>query len=70
MRSPDGHSYVHERLAILASNKHARRGRNWQRHYNGEWLRRLGPYRLTGTVHHGTAHAWREGVPGEIAVRR
>jgi RNA-directed DNA polymerase len=52
-------SYVHERLAILASNKHGRKGRNWQRHYNGEWLRRLGPYRLTGTVRHGTAHAWR-----------
>jgi hypothetical protein len=52
-------SYVHERLAILASNKRGRRGRNWQRHYNGEWLRRLGPDRLTGTVRHGTAHAWR-----------
>ena len=52
-------SYVHERLAILASNKHGRRGRNWQRHYNGEWLCRLGPYRLTGTVRHGTAHASR-----------
>ena len=52
-------SYVHERLAILASNKHARRGRNWQRHYNTQWLARLRPYRLTGTVRHGTAHAWR-----------
>lgn len=52
-------SYVHERLAILVSNKHGQRGRNWQRHYNGEWLRRLKPYRLTGTVRHGTAHASR-----------
>jgi len=52
-------SYVHERLAILASRKHGRRGRNWQRHYNGVWLSRFNLYRLTGTVRHGTAHAWR-----------
>jgi hypothetical protein len=52
-------SYVHERLAILASNKHARRGRNWASHYNGAWLRRLGVYNPTGTVQYGTAHAKR-----------
>ncbi len=52
-------SYVHERLAILASRKRGRSGRNWQRHYNGVWLSRFNLYRLTGTVRHGTAHAWR-----------
>jgi len=52
-------SYVHERLAILASNKHARSGRNWASHYNGAWFRRLGVYTLTGTVRYGTAHASR-----------
>jgi RNA-directed DNA polymerase len=52
-------SYVHERLAILASAKHGRSGRNWASHYNGAWLRRLGVYTLTGTVRYGTAHASR-----------
>jgi group II intron reverse transcriptase/maturase len=53
-------SYVHERLAILASNKHARpKGRNWATHYNYEWFTALGVYRLVGTVRHGAAHAWR-----------
>jgi RNA-directed DNA polymerase len=52
-------SYVHERLAILASAKHGRRGRNWARHYPWAWFTRLGVYRLSGTVRHGTAHAWR-----------
>jgi group II intron reverse transcriptase/maturase len=52
-------SYVHERLAILASAKHGRSGRNWASHYNGDWFSRLGAYRLTGTVQHGTAHARR-----------
>ena len=50
-------SYVHERLAILASDKHARSGRNWASHYNGDWFRRLGVYTLTGTVRYGSAHA-------------
>jgi RNA-directed DNA polymerase len=52
-------SYVHERLAILASNKHARSGRNWVSHYNGAWLSRLGVYTLTGTVRYGPVHARR-----------
>lgn len=52
-------SYVHERLAILASDKHARRGRNWASRYNGAWFRRLGVYTLTGTVRYGTVHASR-----------
>ena len=52
-------SYVHERLAILASDKHARSGRNWVSHYNGAWFRRLGVYTLTGTVRYGNANASR-----------
>lgn len=52
-------SYVHERLAILASNKHGRSGRNWASHYNGAWFRRLGVHTLTGTVRYGPAHASR-----------
>lgn len=52
-------SYVHERLAILASAKHGRSGRNWASHYNWDWFCRLGAYRLTGTVRYGTAHARR-----------
>jgi group II intron reverse transcriptase/maturase len=52
-------SYVHERLAILASNKHQRSGRNWATRFNSEWLNRLGVYTLTGTVRYGAAHARR-----------
>jgi RNA-directed DNA polymerase len=52
-------SYVHERLAILASNKHARSGRNWASHYNGAWFQRLGVYSLAGTVRYGAAYARR-----------
>jgi group II intron reverse transcriptase/maturase len=52
-------SYVHERLAILASAKHGRHGRNWVSHYPWAWFTRLGVYRLSGTIRHGTAHAWR-----------
>jgi group II intron reverse transcriptase/maturase len=52
-------SYVHERLAILASTKHGRTGRNWASRYNGAWLRRLGVYTLTGTVRYGPVHARR-----------
>jgi group II intron reverse transcriptase/maturase len=50
-------SYVHERLAILASNKHQRSGRNWGSRFNSDWLGRLGVHTLTGTVRYGTAHA-------------
>jgi RNA-directed DNA polymerase len=52
-------SYVHERLAILASDKHKRSGRNWGTRFDSEWLDRLGVYTLTGTVRYGTAHALR-----------
>jgi RNA-directed DNA polymerase len=52
-------SYVHERLAIFASIKHGRHGRNWQRHYTWAWASRLGTYRLSRTTRNGTAHALR-----------
>lgn len=52
-------SYVHERLAIFASRKHGLAGRNWTTRYTYAWTRRLGVYRLTGTVHRATAHASR-----------
>jgi hypothetical protein len=50
-------SYVHERLAILAANKHGLSGRRWATRFNGDWLARLGVYALGGTVRYGTAHA-------------
>lgn len=52
-------SYVHMRLARLASIKHGRSGRNWTTRYTYAWCRRLGVYRLTGTVRYGTANASR-----------
>ncbi len=51
-------SYVHQRLAILASNKEGRRGRNWKKRFTYSWVRSLGIHRLSGTVrYHRTAHA-------------
>ena len=50
-------SYVHQRLAILASRKHGLRGINWGRRYNSAWLGRLGVHRLSGTVRYRPAHA-------------
>lgn len=49
--------YVHERVAVLASRKHALSGFNWQDRFTWEWLGTLGIYRLTGTVRYPTAHA-------------
>jgi hypothetical protein len=49
--------YVHERVAILASRKHALSGFNWQDRFTWDWLANLGIYRLTGTVRYPTAHA-------------
>ncbi len=51
--------YVHERLAIWASAKHGRQGRNWQHRHTAAWLARLGVYRLSGKVRYETAHASR-----------
>jgi len=51
--------YVHERMAILASNKYGLSGRNWVSRFNYGWFTSLGVYRMTGTVHYGSAHARR-----------
>src|SRR5436190_24331280 len=49
-------SYVHMRMAQLASIKHGRHGRNWATRDTYEWLTDLGIHRLTGTVRrYGTA---------------
>ncbi len=50
-------SYVHERMAVLASRKHSRSGFNWSDRYTREWLANLGIYRLEGTVRYPAAHA-------------
>src|SRR5215211_5673562 len=52
-------SYVHERLAIFASIKHGRHGRNWQRHYTWAWYSRLGVFSLSGRTRPRAAHALR-----------
>lgn len=52
-------SYVHERLAILACNKHQLSGRKWDSRFNGEWFRRLGVHTLHGSINYGNAHASR-----------
>ncbi len=50
-------SYVHERLAILARNKHQRSGRGWATEYNVAWFQRLGVHTLSGSVRYGNANA-------------
>ena len=51
-------SYVHERMAKLASVKYATRGRLQASRFNYGWLSGLGVYRLTGSVRRwSTAHA-------------
>jgi RNA-directed DNA polymerase len=49
--------YVHERMARLASRKHALSGTNWTDRFTWDWLGQLGIYRLTGTVRYPTANA-------------
>jgi RNA-directed DNA polymerase len=51
-------AYVHERLAIFASNKHGLHGRN-QHRFNWVWFTSLGVHLLSGRVRYGAAHAWR-----------
>jgi RNA-directed DNA polymerase len=51
--------YVHERLAILACNKHGLSGRKWVSRYDGDWFRRLGVHTLQGSISYGTANASR-----------
>jgi hypothetical protein len=46
-------SYVHERLAILASVKHRLPGRNWARRFTYRWVSSLGAYRLLEQCGHG-----------------
>jgi RNA-directed DNA polymerase len=50
-------SYVHERMAILASRKHRRSGFNWTDRYTWGWLGNLGIHRLEGTVRYPAANA-------------
>ena len=50
-------SYVHQRLARLASIKHGLRGTNWDGRFNTRWLQTLGVHQLTGTVGPRDAHA-------------
>jgi len=50
-------SYVHARLARLASAKHGLSGRHWATRFNYAWLSRLGIHRLSGTVRYWSAHA-------------
>lgn len=52
-------SYVHERLARLASRKYGLHGTNWLGRFNWSWLGGLGVYRLTGTVRYPAANACR-----------
>jgi group II intron reverse transcriptase/maturase len=50
-------SYVHERLAIFASNKYGLSGRNWGSRFTPAWFRQLDVYRLGPSVRWGTVHA-------------
>jgi RNA-directed DNA polymerase len=52
-------SYVHLRLAMLASTKHGLPGRTWTTRFNYAWFSRLGVHRLVGTIRYGTANALR-----------
>jgi RNA-directed DNA polymerase len=50
-------SYVHQRVAKLASVKHGISGLNWTTRFTYGWLTSLSIYRLTGTVRYWTANA-------------
>jgi group II intron reverse transcriptase/maturase len=52
-------SYVHERLAILACNKHGLSGRKWDSRFDGAWFGRLGVHTLTGSINYRSAYAMR-----------
>ena len=52
-------SYIHERMALLASNKCGLHGRNWDTRFNHGWLMSLGMYRLSGRIANESAHALR-----------
>jgi RNA-directed DNA polymerase len=50
-------SYVHLRMARLASVKYGRHGLNWATRFTYGWLTELGIYRLSGTVRYWAASA-------------
>lgn len=50
-------SYVHQRVARLASIKHGLRGTNWDGRFNYRWLQTLDVHQLTGTIGPRDAHA-------------
>jgi group II intron reverse transcriptase/maturase len=50
-------SYVHQRMARLASIKYGLSGRNWATRFNYRWLSGLDVHRLTGTVRYWSANA-------------
>jgi len=52
-------SYVHQRLARLASVKHGKSGLNWTTTFTYQWFTSLGVYRLGGTVRYWSPHASR-----------
>ncbi len=52
-------SYVHERMAKLASFKYGLSGRNWTTRFTYGWLTSLKIYRLTGTVRYWGVNASR-----------
>jgi hypothetical protein len=70
-------SYVHERMAMLASTKYGLHGRNWATRFTYGWMTDLGIYRLTGTVRYWAASSltvndvgepdeWRTSCPESI----
>jgi len=52
-------SYVHLRMATLASTKHGLHGRNWATRFTYGWMTDLGVYRLSGKVRYRAASARR-----------
>ncbi len=52
-------SYIHERMAILASNKYGLHGRNWATRFNYKWFMSLGMFRMTAQFANDYAHALR-----------
>jgi group II intron reverse transcriptase/maturase len=50
-------SYVHLRMATLASTKHGLHGRNWATRFTYGWMADLGVYRLSGKVRYRAASA-------------
>ena len=52
-------SYVHLRLAMLASAKHGLTGRHWASRFNHHWLAQWKLFRASGNVRWVGAHALR-----------